>query len=89
MPVVSQPHPERKSILIEANALLLVDLPSGSSALEAAYRIPYSFDSRNSSFTGTQSTPDLTGFSRLSARPRGNVNEYHRFVIDGPPLDMA
>ena len=63
VPVVSQPHPERKSILIEANALLLVDLPSGSSALEAAYRIPYSFDSRNSSFTGTQSTPDLTGFS--------------------------
>jgi hypothetical protein len=75
--VVSQPHPERKSVLIEANALLLVDLPSGSTALEAAYRIPYSFDSRNSSFTGTQNTPDLTGFSvsahysvpKLSAPP--------------------
>ncbi len=63
VPVVSQPHPERKSVLIEANALLLVDLPSGSTALEAAYRIPYSFDSRNSSFTGTQNTPDLTGFA--------------------------
>jgi hypothetical protein len=63
VPVLSQPHPERKSVLIDANALLLVDLPSGSTALEAAYRIPYSFDSRNSSFTGTHSTPDLVGFA--------------------------
>ena len=26
-PVVSQPHPERKSVLVEANALLLADIP--------------------------------------------------------------
>ena len=61
--VVSQPHPEKKSILIDANALLLADIPGGSSALEAAYHISYSFDVRNSSFTATHNTLDLTGFA--------------------------
>ncbi len=63
VPQVSQPHPERKSILIEANTLLLVDIPAGSTALEAAYHIPYGFDSRNSSFTATRNSPELTGFA--------------------------
>jgi hypothetical protein len=63
VPVASQPHPERKSVLIELNALLLTDLPGGSTALEAAYRIPYSFDARNSSFTAIHNSADLTGFA--------------------------
>jgi Met-zincin/Domain of unknown function (DUF5117)/Domain of unknown function (DUF5118) len=77
VPVASQPHPERKSVLIELNPLLLSDLPAGSSALEAAYRISYAFDSRNSSFTGIHNGADLTGFgvsahyavSKLPSRP--------------------
>ncbi len=79
VPVASQPHPERKSVLIELNPLLLSDLPAGSSALESAYRIGYSFDSRNSSFTGIHNSPDLTGFGvsahyavpKLPSRPTG------------------
>ena len=63
VPVASQPHPERKSVLIELNPLLLSDLPAGSSALEAAYRISYAFDARNSSFTGIHNSADLTGFA--------------------------
>jgi hypothetical protein len=62
VPVASQPHPERKSVLIELNPLLLSDLPGGSSALDAAYRISYSFDSRNSSFTSIHNNAELTGF---------------------------
>ncbi len=61
--VASQPHPERKSILIDANSLLLADIPGGSSALEAAYHIAYGFDARNSSFTATHNGDDLTGFA--------------------------
>lgn len=61
--VVSQPHPEKKSILIDANSLLLADIPGGSTALEAAYHIAYGFDARNSSFTGTHNGDDLTGFA--------------------------
>src|SRR6266550_4574386 len=63
VPVASQPHPEKKSILIDANALLLADIPGGSSALEAAYHIAYGFDARNSSFTALHNTSDLTGLA--------------------------
>ena len=63
VPAASQAQPERKSILIDANALLLADIPGGSTALESAYHVAYGFDARNSSFTATNNTEDLTGFA--------------------------
>jgi hypothetical protein len=48
-PVVAQPHPTRKSYLIDANALLLADIPMAATQLERTYRQPYGFDARNSS----------------------------------------
>lgn len=60
--VASQPHPERKSILIEANALLLADLPAAGITLERVYKQPYSFDARNSSFRAIRSIADQTTF---------------------------
>ncbi len=62
-PVVSQPHPERKSVLIEANALLLADIPGANGMLERAYRQSYSFDPRNSSITKARATPDLVAIN--------------------------
>jgi hypothetical protein len=62
VPVASQPHPERKSVLIEANALLLSDIPSANGILERTYRQPYGFDSRNSSIAKTHATADLVAF---------------------------
>ena len=65
-------------MLIELNPLLLErSSRPASSALEAAYRIPYAFDSRNSSFTAIHNSADLTGFavsahyavSKLPSRP--------------------
>jgi hypothetical protein len=61
-PVASQPHPERKSILVEANALLIADLPAAATALERAYRQSYAFDPRNSSIAKVRSTPDAATF---------------------------
>ena len=61
--VASQPHPERKSILIEANGLFLTDIPGTATQLEAAYRAPYSFDQRNSSFTKVRATSDMATFA--------------------------
>ena len=61
--VASQPHPERKSILVEANPLFLADIAGTSTQLEAAYRAPYSFDQRNSYFTKVGSTPDMASFA--------------------------
>ncbi len=60
--VASQPHPERKSILIEANGLFLADIPGDSTLLEATYRAPYSFDQRNSSIGKVRATDDMATF---------------------------
>ncbi|HET6802925.1 MAG TPA: DUF5118 domain-containing protein, partial [Casimicrobiaceae bacterium] len=57
-PIASQPHPERKSVLIEANALLLADIPGAASMLERVYRQPYGFDARNSSIGTLRGQPD-------------------------------
>jgi len=75
--VVSQPHPERKSVLIEANALLLADIPGANGDLERTYRQSYSFDARNSSITKTRSTPEQTSF---------NVNAHYALSrVSQPP----
>ena len=76
--VVSRPHPERKSILIEANALLLADLPGAATVLETAYRLPYAFDARNSSFASIRSADDIAAF-HVSAH-------YSIAKVPAPPL---
>ncbi|NDP43919.1 MAG: DUF5117 domain-containing protein, partial [Aromatoleum sp.] len=63
VPVASQAHPERKSVLIDLNALLLADIPGANGWLERTYRQPYSFDARNSAITRAHTTPDLTSFT--------------------------
>jgi Met-zincin/Domain of unknown function (DUF5117) len=61
-PVLSLPHPERKSVLVEANALLFRDIPMAGTDLEFAFRQPYGFDAGNTSFSKVSSTPDQTTF---------------------------
>ena len=75
--VVSAPHPETKSILIEANALLFSDIPGYQTRIEASFRMPFSLDTRNTSFSATKNTSTLTGLEvkahfavpKLSAPP--------------------
>ncbi|HET6264243.1 MAG TPA: DUF5117 domain-containing protein, partial [Usitatibacter sp.] len=62
-PVVSEPHPETKSILVEANPLFIADIAGTGTELEAAFKAPYSFDQRNSSFTKVRSTADMATFA--------------------------
>src|SRR5437868_8937026 len=59
VPLASQPHPERKSVLIDLNQLLLSDIPGANGFLERTYRQMYSFDSRNSNIVKTRATPDM------------------------------
>ncbi len=61
-PVASAPHPERKSVLVEANALLLGDIPMITTALDTTYRAGYALDRPNSYFRETQSRADATTF---------------------------
>jgi hypothetical protein len=58
--VASQPHPSRKSVLVEANTLMLADIPGANGMLERTYRQPYAFDARNSSIVKVRATDDLT-----------------------------
>ena len=59
--LVSAPHPETKSILIEANTLLFSDIPGYQTRLEASFRMPFALDTRNTSFANVKSSETLTG----------------------------
>jgi hypothetical protein len=61
-PVASMPHPERKTVLVEANALLLSDIPTATFVLDSVYRAGYAFDRANSYFHETQTRADATTF---------------------------
>ncbi|MFI4925996.1 MAG: zinc-dependent metalloprotease, partial [Vicinamibacteria bacterium] len=60
-PVASQPHPERKSVLVELNTLLFSDIPGAYATLDRVYRQAYSFDARNTAIVRTRSTADAIG----------------------------
>lgn len=61
-PAASAPHPERKSVLVEANALFLADLPGGATQLDAIYRQPYAFDRTNSTLQESRTEVGQTTF---------------------------
>ena len=57
--VASQPHPDRKSVLIDGNALFMGDMLGLAGHLQRSYRQGYGFDARNSSFSQVRGKPDL------------------------------
>jgi hypothetical protein len=59
-PVVSLPDPETGAVLVEANALLIADVPGYLTRLEAAFRMPFALDARNSAVTRVNNTPAQT-----------------------------
>ena len=61
--VASAPHPEKKSVLIEANALLINDFPMAAQQLEQTFHQPYAFDSKNSSIEQVRNSETETGFN--------------------------
>jgi hypothetical protein len=63
--LASAPHPERKSLLIDANGLLMRDILGLSTRLEMSFRLPFSLDAGNSRFAATRSDAQL---STLTAR---------------------
>ena len=71
-PIVSAPHPERKSVLIEATALLLSDIPRASHVIEREYRNSFTFDPRNSFIRSAKADAERTVFDITAhyAQPR-------------------
>jgi hypothetical protein len=73
--VLSQPHPERKSVLVEANALFVNDMLGTGMQLQRAYHQGYSFDTRNSAITAVRGTPDLVVLEVLSHYATGSIQQ--------------
>ncbi len=57
-PVASQPHPDRKSVLIDVSAMFVSDLSGLGMHLQRQFRQGYSLDPRNSLVTGVRGTDD-------------------------------
>ncbi len=59
-PVLSLPHPERKSILVDATVLFGTDMPGLQTQIENTFRLSYAFDRANSAIERTRSSPQGT-----------------------------
>ena len=60
--VVSLPHPERKTVLVDANSLLLTDIPVGERFTTGIHMRNYTFDAKNSSFEAVRNSADQSSF---------------------------
>jgi hypothetical protein len=58
-PVASQPHPERKTVLVDASALFVNDMVGVAPVLQRSYRQGYGLDGRNSAITQVRGKPDM------------------------------
>lgn len=58
-PVASQPHPERKTVLVDAGALFVSDLLGLGIELQRAFRQGYAFDARHSAITALRGADGL------------------------------
>ncbi|GAB4036464.1 MAG: zinc-dependent metalloprotease [Rubrivivax sp.] len=76
-PVASAPHPENKSILVDAS-FLLADLPGLSTGLEFAFRLPYALDRGNSYFDKVRASERSTAI--------GTQLHFATARIPAPPL---
>lgn len=65
-PVASQPHPERRAVLVEANGLFVNDMLGLGMALSRGFRQGYSFDVRHSGIDRVRAQPDLVVFEVTS-----------------------
>ncbi|HEV2979674.1 MAG TPA: zinc-dependent metalloprotease [Casimicrobiaceae bacterium] len=73
--VVSQPHPDRQTVLIDANALLLTDIPVGENFTTGIHMRSYTFDAKNSSFDGVHNSAEQSSFivSAHYSNPRATL----------------
>ncbi len=74
-PVASQPHPDRKTVLIDANALFMGDMLGIGAQLQRTYRQGYGLDPRNSAILSVRTQPDLLAVQVQSHFATGSLSE--------------
>lgn len=72
--VASQPHPERKAVLVEANGLFVNDMLGLGMALSRGFRQGYSFDARHSGIDRVRAQADLVVFEVTSHYAAPSLN---------------
>jgi Met-zincin/Domain of unknown function (DUF5117) len=72
-PVASAPHPERKSVLIDAGTLFVNDMLGVGMRLQRTYRQGYAFDGRNSAITSIRATPEALSLQVLAHYATGSI----------------
>ena len=85
-PVLSQSHPESKSVLIDASALLMTDIPGYSTTLESSFRINYTLDRANSSFVKVRADEQSASFS---VRDHFSTSRLPGVIAPGNPIAPA
>jgi len=88
-PVASQPHPERKTVLVELNALLFADIPGAYALLDRAYRQPYAFDARNTSIARTRTSAEAIGVLVNAHYAVSRLVQPPPIVAPGAPVPSA
>jgi hypothetical protein len=84
--VASQPHPQRKTVLIEANSMLLSDLLGVGIQLQRAFRQGYSLDPRNSSITAVRGSPQSLEIQTQHHYYAGSIAEPPAGAPPGAPV---
>ncbi len=74
VPVASQPHPDRKSVLVEANGLFLNDMLGIGMMLQRGLRQGYSLDRSNSLITAVRGSPQATVIETQDHFYAGNLS---------------
>jgi len=74
VPVASQPHPDRKAVLIEVGSMFLNDLAGIGMQLQRQYRQGYSLDTRNSLVTAVRGSDDALIIETQTHWFTGNVS---------------
>ena len=87
--VASQPHPESKSVLIDANPLFVGDMLGLAGQLNRTYRQSYAFDGRNSAVIKVRGKPKLTVIEVQNHYYTANIAGAQPGAMPGTPQPSA
>jgi Met-zincin/Domain of unknown function (DUF5117) len=85
-PIVSQPHPQSKAVLVEANGLFLTDMLAVGLHLQRSFRQGYTLDPRNSSITSVRGSALSLEIQTQNHYYAGNLGETPAGAPPGAPV---
>ncbi len=85
VPVISQPHPDRKSVLVEANAIFLGDMVGIGAMLQRGLRQGYGLDRGNTVITAARGSPAATTLETQAHYFTGGVSSAPQGLPPGMP----